>query len=125
MIPTRKNSKPVLLQVGTYVERTVLAEESAKKKGRAIKQFIKIAKVILAVYPTLFSFLRCSWDFQACRELNNFNTAFAIIWGLSRPSIVKLNQAWEVCIAPDTTLFFKINSMCFVSVLIIQTPGYF
>ncbi|KAJ3052795.1 hypothetical protein HK097_005662 [Rhizophlyctis rosea] len=61
--------------VGTYVEKTVLTEESAKKKGRAIKQFIKIAK--------------------ACRELNNFNTAFAITWGLSRPTIVKLNQAWE------------------------------
>ncbi|KAJ3299248.1 hypothetical protein HK104_009551 [Borealophlyctis nickersoniae] len=61
--------------VATYTETIILGEEVPKKRGKAIKQFIKIAKV--------------------CRELNNFNTTLAIVYGLARPSIARLTQAWE------------------------------
>lgn len=53
-----------------------MAEEATKKRGKAIKQFIKIAK--------------------ACHDMNNFNTTFAIVYALNRPGLARLNQAWEV-----------------------------
>ncbi|KAJ3039587.1 hypothetical protein HDV00_012044 [Rhizophlyctis rosea] len=64
--------------LGVYTEKIILGEDGPKKRGKAIKLFIKIAKASLVLI-----------------ELNNFNTAFAIAWGLRRPTIAKLNQAWE------------------------------
>ncbi|KAI8922126.1 hypothetical protein DFJ77DRAFT_12701 [Powellomyces hirtus] len=63
--------------VGSYTASTVLLEELPKKRARAIKHMIKIAK--------------------NCRDLRNYNTLFAILWGLKRPAIAKDHQAWEVC----------------------------
>ncbi|KAH6570257.1 hypothetical protein BASA60_007861 [Batrachochytrium salamandrivorans] len=55
---------------------TVIAKESnIKKKTNYIKRFIKVAK--------------------ACKELANFNTMFAIIYGLKRPAVLMWTQAWE------------------------------
>jgi hypothetical protein len=61
--------------VSSYVATLVLGEDQPKKRGKAIKKFIKIAKV--------------------CKGLNNFNTLMAIVHGLRRPAVAKLLSAWE------------------------------
>ncbi|KAJ3318574.1 hypothetical protein HDU76_000796 [Blyttiomyces sp. JEL0837] len=61
--------------VSSYVATLIFKEDGNKKRSKAIKRFIKIAKI--------------------CREFNNFNTTFAVIHGLRRSAITKLTQAWE------------------------------
>ncbi|KAJ3417635.1 hypothetical protein HDV05_000092 [Chytridiales sp. JEL 0842] len=60
--------------VSSYMA-TLILQEDPKKRGKAIKKFLKVAKV--------------------CRSLNNFNTLMAIVHALKRPAVAKLTSAWE------------------------------
>ncbi|KAI8825093.1 uncharacterized protein EV422DRAFT_245136 [Fimicolochytrium jonesii] len=62
--------------VGSYMATIVLQEDSTRKKARAIKRVVKIAKV--------------------CRDVGNYNCALAIMWAMRRPSIVRDQAAWEL-----------------------------
>ncbi|KAJ3215112.1 hypothetical protein HDU67_000816 [Dinochytrium kinnereticum] len=76
-LPAKRESggQNVALKVSSYTATLILREDSSKKKAKALKKFIKIARV--------------------CRDLNNFNTTFAIIYGLRRPAVAKQTSAWE------------------------------
>lgn len=60
--------------VSSYTATLIVKEES-KKRSKAIKKFIKIAKI--------------------CRDLNNFNTCFAIMSGLKRPAVARQPHVWD------------------------------
>ncbi|KAI9353267.1 ras guanine nucleotide exchange factor domain-containing protein [Zopfochytrium polystomum] len=61
--------------VSAYCATLIVKEDNVKKRTKAIRRFIKIAKI--------------------CRELNNYNTLFAVMHGLKRPAVHKLSPAWE------------------------------
>ncbi|KAJ1336673.1 hypothetical protein BSLG_006992 [Batrachochytrium salamandrivorans] len=69
-----RQMKPDITVVG-YTATVIAKESNIKKKTNYIKRFIKVAK--------------------ACKELANFNTMFAIIYGLKRPAVLMWTQAWE------------------------------
>ncbi|KAJ3022155.1 hypothetical protein HKX48_006891 [Thoreauomyces humboldtii] len=77
--------------IGSYTATTVLLEDTPKKRARAIKHMIKIAK--------------------DCRDLRNHNTLFAILWGLKRPAIAKDNQAWESLSIKHTDVFISLSAL--------------
>ncbi|KAJ3087691.1 hypothetical protein HK102_010489 [Quaeritorhiza haematococci] len=61
--------------VSSYAASLIMREDTPRKKAHAIKKLIKIAK--------------------ETRGLNNYNTTFALMQGLKRPAVARLNQAWE------------------------------
>nr|KAJ3423248.1 hypothetical protein HK105_007584 [Polyrhizophydium stewartii] len=61
--------------VVAYTATVIAKEDNTKKKINYIKRFIKVAK--------------------ACRDLSNYNTMFAIVYGLKRPAVLMWTQAWE------------------------------
>ncbi|KAJ3158745.1 hypothetical protein HK101_001234 [Irineochytrium annulatum] len=71
--------------VSAYTATLILREDGAKKRGKAIKKFIKVARI--------------------CRDLNNFNTTFAIIHGLKRNAVAKQASAWEQVPAKYNDIF--------------------
>ncbi|KAI9202697.1 ras guanine nucleotide exchange factor domain-containing protein [Polychytrium aggregatum] len=77
--------------VSTLVSNYVGLEDGSKKRGKAIKKFIKTAK--------------------ECKKLQNYNTIFAIIHGLKRPWIVKLSGAWESLSTKHLDTFRDLDSL--------------
>ncbi|KAJ3173018.1 hypothetical protein HDU88_004477 [Geranomyces variabilis] len=77
--------------VGCYTATTVLQEDNPKKRSRALKHLIKIAK--------------------CCRDLRNYNTLFAIIWGLRRPAIAKDIHSWEGVSTKHVEVFMNLGTL--------------
>ncbi|KNC96229.1 uncharacterized protein SPPG_08382 [Spizellomyces punctatus DAOM BR117] len=77
--------------VAAYTATIVLREDSSKRRAKVIKQAIRIAK--------------------ACRELQNYNTMFAILAGLKRPAVVKLTNAWEALPSKHIDAFQNLLSL--------------
>ncbi|TPX65868.1 hypothetical protein SpCBS45565_g04905 [Spizellomyces sp. 'palustris'] len=77
--------------VAAYTATVVLREDSSKRRAKVIKQTIRIAK--------------------ACRELQNYNTMFAILAGLKRPAVVKLTNAWEALPSKHIDVFQNLLSL--------------
>ncbi|KAJ3031348.1 UNVERIFIED_CONTAM: hypothetical protein HDU68_004765, partial [Siphonaria sp. JEL0065] len=61
--------------VSSYTASLIYKEDTTKKRTKAIKRFIKVAKEL--------------------RMLNNFNTMFAVLHGLKRNLIAKMTGAWD------------------------------
>lgn len=61
-------------EFGLWVGTEVLRRTQATERATALIRFIKIAR--------------------KCLELNNFNTAFALVCGLSQAAIVRLRLSW-------------------------------
>ncbi|TPX73054.1 hypothetical protein CcCBS67573_g05681 [Chytriomyces confervae] len=61
--------------ISSYTASIIYKEDTIKKRTKAIKKFIKIAK--------------------ECHDLNNFNTCFALIHGLKRKIVTKMTSAWD------------------------------
>ncbi|KAJ3179406.1 hypothetical protein HDU87_003016 [Geranomyces variabilis] len=77
--------------VGCYTATTVLQEDNPKKRSRALKHLIKIAK--------------------CCRDLRNYNTLFAIMWGLKRPAIAKDIHSWEGVSTKHIEVFMSLGTL--------------
>jgi hypothetical protein len=58
-----------------WVVTEVCLEKSVAKRVKIVKKFIKIAR--------------------HCRDLRNFNSMFAIVSGLEKPSVRRLAHTWE------------------------------
>ncbi|VDP25037.1 unnamed protein product [Soboliphyme baturini] len=58
-----------------WVSTEILMEKNLIRRAKIIKKFIKIAK--------------------HCRDFKNFNSMFAIISGLDKPSVRRLHNTWE------------------------------
>ncbi|KAJ3326300.1 hypothetical protein HDV06_000176 [Boothiomyces sp. JEL0866] len=74
-----------------YVATVVLKEDSTKKKTAALKILLKIAR--------------------NCLELGNYNSAFAIVYGLKRPSVLIWSHAWEALPTKYLDIFREINQL--------------
>ncbi|KAJ3262063.1 hypothetical protein HK103_003919 [Boothiomyces macroporosus] len=74
-----------------YVATVVLKEDTTKKKTTALKILLKIAR--------------------NCLELGNYNSAFAIAYGLKRPSVLIWSQAWEALPTKYLDIFREINQL--------------
>ncbi|KAI9348651.1 ras guanine nucleotide exchange factor domain-containing protein [Obelidium mucronatum] len=61
--------------VSSYTATLIYKEDTTKKRTKAIKRFIKVAK--------------------ECRLLNNFNTMFAVMHGLKRNLVARMSGAWD------------------------------
>ncbi|KAJ3021295.1 UNVERIFIED_CONTAM: hypothetical protein HDU68_009698 [Siphonaria sp. JEL0065] len=61
--------------VSSYTASLIYKEDTTKKRTKAIKRFIKVAKEL--------------------RMLNNFNTMFAVLHGLKRNLVAKMTGAWD------------------------------
>ncbi|KAJ3210842.1 hypothetical protein HDU82_007273 [Entophlyctis luteolus] len=76
--------------VSSYTASLIYKEDTMKKRAKAIKRFIKIAK--------------------ECRDLNNFNTAFAITHGLKRRLVAKMASAWEAVSSKHLETFRELEA---------------
>ncbi|TPX45748.1 hypothetical protein SeLEV6574_g03697 [Synchytrium endobioticum] len=74
-----------------YVASVVLIVEKPKEKGKAIDKVIKVAK--------------------ECRNLNNFNSVFAIIQGLKRAAVVCQQAAWEAVPTKSLDIFRQLDAL--------------
>ncbi|KAJ3126402.1 Exosome component 5 [Physocladia obscura] len=77
--------------VSSYTASLIYKEDTIKKRTKAIKKFIKIAK--------------------ECRELNNFNTCFAVMHGLKRNMISKMTAAWDGLAAKHIDCFKEMETL--------------
>ncbi|KAL5033167.1 hypothetical protein BDV3_000181 [Batrachochytrium dendrobatidis] len=74
-----------------YTATVIAKEDNIKKKTNYIKRFIKVAR--------------------ACKELSNYNTMFAIIYGLKRPAVLMWTQAWEGLATRYMDLFKELDRL--------------
>ncbi|KAI8611758.1 ras guanine nucleotide exchange factor domain-containing protein [Chytriomyces sp. MP71] len=77
--------------VSSYTASLIYKEDTTKKRSKAIKKFIKIAR--------------------ECRDLNNFNTLGAIVHGLKRNIISKMTSAWNDLSAKHVDTFKELEAL--------------
>ncbi|TPX37549.1 hypothetical protein SmJEL517_g00610 [Synchytrium microbalum] len=74
-----------------YTTTAVLMAEKPKEKAKAIEKLIKVAK--------------------ECRQLNNFNSVFAIIQGLKRAAVIRQQQGWEAVATKHLDTFRQLDAL--------------
>ncbi|KAJ3096201.1 hypothetical protein HDU97_006161 [Phlyctochytrium planicorne] len=84
--------------LSNYVATLVMREDGSKKRAKALKKLIKVAR--------------------ACKDLNNFNSTFAVIHGLKRPAVFRQTSAWEQVPAKYLDIFREMEH------LMDSTDGY-
>ncbi|KAJ3000769.1 Rap guanine nucleotide exchange factor 2 [Globomyces sp. JEL0801] len=80
-----------LTMIVSYTATIIQKEDTPKKRTYAIKHFIKVAKL--------------------CLDSGDFNGAFAILYGLKRPTVLIWTQAWEGLPAKYFDLYKELNQL--------------
>eukprot|EP00842_Homolaphlyctis_polyrhiza_P000991 jgi/Hompol1/1893/HPOL_005774-RA len=101
-----------------YTATVIAKEDNLKKKTNFIKRHETDYMTNDTSPPVIGSTLFCYFGFtslavvlQTCKELNNFNTMFAIIYGLKRPVVLMWTQAWESLPTKYMDLFKELDSL--------------